>query len=382
MKLLFVLLVATTTALQAQDSTRYRLEVTTLAGSLRTTDRPLGGVLLGQQFAFFPTRRVGVAVGFGWGEQNAPAPLSRTDVAGLAGIYQRETMYTEASLLLRPLDTRRHALTLSAGIASVGQTATFVDSVYTLPNRPANELSLRVANISRQTAGAVLGATYLFRVSRRVGVGVSGRLLWGPDGQRVSSVGLAGTYRFNVSAASLGFSSFATDERQWGIRAAVNLSAPFERNPATVWLPRPALGLWLQLPLSVNWNLRGELSVVGRGTEQQATSVGPSTYPDRITQTSYLDATLLFSNDISEHWQAFIGPNLGFSLSGERIYDGFREVPASVINSGLVLGTSVRIGQRLALEARYVRDIIRFSREPYNGYQGFQFGTSVRLGRR
>lgn len=301
----------------------------------------------------------------------------------LKNIYDRNIIQSDISLVLRPIATRRHILSLSVGIAALRQITTRADCVYVRlnPLNQQNEIYAQPNVSDQRVATPVVGASYQFRVSPRFALGLDGRLTWGTGGQRISSVGVSGNYRFNVSAASLGLPPIAADELTWGVRGAANISGQYERSAGEVWLTRLAAGVWVQVPVSVSWAMRGELTYVQRGYEVEKTTQAGYTYLPASSRANYIDATLLFRNELSEHWHLFLGPHLSFFLNGTYQSNGTSYPVNTGINSGLTLGTSVNITRRIALDARYVRDIIRFGSQPYGGFQGFQLGTSVGLNR-
>lgn len=358
----------------AQDSTT-RFAFGTTAGQISEGSGQPGGWSVRQQVTYFPTQRVGVALGLNWGsiEQPLTDPASAEQ---LWRFYVRALNTTDLSVVLRLFDSRRHAIAVQGGGAVLRAKTVHADSVAFLTS-PLGAVA-RYNITEDRTVVPMLGATYQFRFSPRFSAGVEGR--WLLTQQPIRTLGLAATYRFNVSAASLGFSPVAVDELTWGLRAGLNLSGPYERGNASYRLaPRALAGVWLQLPLGLNWQLRPELSYVGRGYDRMPPS--GRRVIDGSDRSHYVDATLLFSTEIMPNWRALLGPNLGFLLNGQFVTDNQTYPVRPGLNSGLVLGTSVALGRRVALDARYVRDIIQFGSEPYNGYQGFQFGTSIRLGK-
>lgn len=363
----------------AQDSTHTRLAVTTTISRLTTTDVAEAGWQVRQQLAYFPTSRLGVAVGLSWGNQAQVGRVKSLIASDLLQTYTRSLNTADLGLLVRLADSRRHALTLLGGLALVTQKTVRVDGVYPTSSNPAASLPVRLVTTDRHDWAPLVGLAYQYKLSARFGMGAEGRMIWVPKGQRISTLGLSATYRFNVSAASLGLPAVPVDERLWGIRAAVNFSGNYERSVGEIWLPLPVAGLWAELPISLTWTMRGELSYAGRGVERERVEFGTTAYLPTSSRVNYLDMSLLFKNELRENWYVFVGPHLSFFLNGMYQSGGTAYPVDKGINSGLTLGMSVNLTRRLALDARYVRDIIRFSSEPYGGYQGFQFGTNMRL---
>ena len=365
----------------AQDSTRTRFALTTTVGTLTTTDRPETGWQVRQQLAYFPTQQLGIAVGISWGCQRQLQGINSLISSTLIKTYTRDLNTIDASVVLRLIDSRRHLLMISGGVATVSQQTILIDSVYTPTSPPPTSALVQLTSKDRSDWAPLVGLGYQYKLSPRFAVGAEGRILWAPNGQRISNLGVSATYRFNASAASLGLPVVTADERQWGIRTAVNFSGSYERGYGEQWLARPVAGLWAELPLSLTWAMRGELSYAGRGTERERVEFGSTTYLSASSRVNYLDASLLFRNEIRPNWHIFIGPHLSFFLNGTYQSGGTAYPVNKGINSGLTLGTSVNLTRRIALDARYVRDIIRFGSEPYGGFQGFQLGTNIQLGK-
>lgn len=375
----FLLLSLLWQAASAQDSTQTRFALTTTIGSLNTSDLAETGWQARQQLAYFPTQRFGIALGLSWGSQKHLSSVNSFITNELISTYTRDLNTVDASLLLRLVDSRRHVLTLAGGLANVSQHTIRVDSVYSSSSSPPSSRPVRLRTEDRRDWAPLVGLTYQYKLSPRFAVGAEGRMIWVPNGQRISNLGLSATYRFNASAASLGLPIVPTDERLWGVRAAINFSGSYERGEGEIWLPRLVAGLWAELPLSLTWAMRGELSYAGRGVERERVEFGTTAYSATSSRVNYLDMSLLFRNEIRENWHVFVGPHLSCFLNGS-YQSGGRAFPVNEgINSGITLGTSVNLSRRIALDARYVRDIIRFGSEPYDGFQGFQLGTAIRL---
>ncbi|MBC8155597.1 MAG: PorT family protein, partial [Bacteroidetes bacterium] len=133
-------------------------------------------------------------------------------------------------------------------------------------------------------------------------------------------------------------------------------------------------GVWVEIPLSLTWAVRGEVNYAQRG------------YRDlpNFGNANYLELPLLFSHEVAYHWRVYGGPYLAVYLNGYTESDGIRNPPTrSHIVSGLMLGTTYALSNRFAADLRYQRDWANLSSSPYSQvYHSFQLGLNYTIGRK
>lgn len=368
----------------AQAQTPYRFEAETAAGMLQVPSSDRNGWAVRQQLTAYVGPRVGVSVGLTWGGSANTTPLDakvarnsfgRPDPVQLTNFYVRDERMVDLSVVFLPVLTRRHQLAVRAGVSAHRSNATRVDStVFYRPNTGDYQTVLSQTSTSRVMP--MLGASYDYRLTNRWAVGAFGTAHVAGAAQPTTTYGLRTTYRFNLGTDSLGMNAIDRSELRAGIRLAGNLTAVNGRSSASVYRFRGAGGLWVELPLSLTWQIRGEINYAQRGYESRELRLGSSRYLPTFGNLNYLELPLLFRNEVAYRWHLYWGPYLAFFLNGRAESDGQARPTQSHTISGLMLGADYRLTDQLALDARYQRDLIRLSSTPYGGLHGFQLGLT------
>ena len=368
----------------ALAQTPYRFEAETGAGVLRVPGVDRTGWAFRQQLTGYVRPRIGVSVGLTWGGSANTTPLDgkaarnqfgRPDPTGLRRFYVRDERMVDLSVVFLPVLTRRHQLAVRAGVSAHRSNATRVDSIVFY--RPGNgDYQAVLTQTSTNRVMPMLGVSYDYRLSNRWAVGAFGTVYFAGAVQPTTTLGLRTTYRFNVGADSLGMRAIDRSELRAGVRLAGNLTANNGRSPASAHRLRGAGGLWAELPLSLTWQIRGEVNYAQRGYESRELRLGSSRYLSAFGNLNYLELPLLFRNEVAYRWHLYLGLYLAFFLNGRAESDGRAQPTQRHTISGLMLGADYQLSDRLAFDARYQRDLIRLSSTPYGGLHGFQVGLN------
>lgn len=386
------LLLLITQHLSAQSITRYRFEAQTGIGTLQLPSPYRAGWLVRQQLTAYVRPRVGVALGLHWGASANRTPLRSTDPARPPGtlfpnpdpaqlreFYQRNETMTSLSVVALPVLTTRHRVRVQAGLSAYKRREVGVDSiVYIDPRSYYFEPTARITNATRIVPTAAVG--YDFRLSNRWSVGALATGWFTGDGRPTTSLGLHGTYRFGLSADSLGLRPVDWRAVRYGLRAGAAAVSSNGRSVANVYRLRFNGGLWAELPLSVTWTLRGEINYAQRGYQAREVRQGNVRYLPAFGNVNYLETPLLFRHEVAYRWHLYGGPYLAFFLNAYTESDGKRNEPVRPHTvSGLMLGTTYALTERLGADLRYQRDLITLSSTPYGGFHSFQAGVTYAL---
>lgn len=383
-----------TVSAQAQPTNPSRFELELGGGVLRLPTPYRSGYVFRQQLTGYVSPRIGVALGLSWGSSanfNAlntrnPADTqgweNQPDPAQLSSLYQRTEQMTDLSVVALPVLTRRHQLKVQAGLSAYRSRKTSVDTiVYPEPRFPYYEIVPRQTSTLRFVP--VVGAGYDFRLSNRWSVGINGAAYFTGASAPTTTFGLRGAYRFNIIADSLGLAPIRWNEATWGIRAAGSVVADNGRTNG-VYRLRFNGGLWAEVPLSLTWAVRGELTYAQRGFRAREVQYSNNVRAIAgLGNANYLELPLLFRHEVAYRWHLYGGPYLAFFLNGFSRFDGVAEEPVSSHTiSGLMLGTSYNLTDRLAVDLRYQRDLITLSSTPYGGFHSFQLGLNYAFGKK
>ena len=368
----------------ALAQTPFRFEAEAGAGTLRVPGTDRTGWAVRHQLTAYVRPRVGVSVGLTWGgsantdpldTRTTPNPFGRPDPAKLNQFYVRADRMADLSMVFLPVLTRRHQLTVRAGASVYHSNATRVDRV--IFYQPGNgDYQTVLSQTSTSRVAPLVGVSYEYRLSNRWAMGLQGTAYFTSQSQPTTTVGLRTTYRFNLGADSLGIKSIDRNELRAGVRLAGNLTSENERSSADVYRLRSVAGLWAELPLSLTWQIRGEINYAQRG--YQTRDVGQGGH-SRFGNLNYLEIPLLFRNEVAYHWHLYGGPYLAFFLNGRAESDGKPEPVQPYTASGLLLGADYQFSDRLSLDVRYQRDVLRLSSSPYGGLHGFQLGLNYTI---
>lgn len=389
------LLLLVTIKLSAQSVTRYRFEVETGVGTLQLPSPYRPGWLVRQQLTGYLSPRMGVALGVNWGASANRTPLRTTDPAGRAGssfpnpdpaqlreFYQRNETMTNLSLVLLPILTNRHRVRVQVGLSAYKRREIGVDSIIYFGPRRGDyfEQVARVTNTMRVVPTAAVG--YDFRLSNRWAAGISATGWFTSNGRPTTSVGVHGVYRFGLPADSLGLRPADWKAVQYGLRAGASAVSLNGRSPASVYRVRFNGGVWAELPLSLTWAVRGELSYAQRGYASREVRQGNIRYLPAFGNVDYLEMPLLFRHEVAYRWHLYGGPYLAFFLNGYTESDGKRNEPVRPHTvGGLMMGTSYAFTNRLAVDIRYQRDLVTLSSTPYGGFHSFQAVLNYTIGK-
>ncbi|WP_161492794.1 porin family protein [Spirosoma sp. 209] len=372
-------------ALRAQSS--YRFEAEAAGGVLHLPGIDRTGWAARQQLTAYLRPRIGLSLGLSWGGSANTAPLSvssgpfgRPDPARLDRFYVRAERLFDLSAVLLPVLTRRHQLAVRAGVSAYRSQASRVDSVvYYGPDRRDYGAVLQQSSLDRVVP--VAGISYDYRLSGRWAVGLTGSAYFTGERRPATLVGLRTTYRFNIGTDSLGLPSISRADWRMGVRLAANLTASNGRSEASVYRLRGVGGLWAELPLSLIWQMRGEINYAQRGSQVRGQQMGNVRYLSAMANLNYLEVPLLFRNEVGYHWHLYGGPYLAFLLNGRASSDGLPVAVTPHTISGLIVGADYQLTDQLAVDLRYQRDLVRLSSTPYGGLHGFQLGVSWAIAR-
>ena len=377
---LFFLTVVTGFDMLAQ--TPYRFDAEAGAGLMSIPDVSRTGWAVRQQLTAYIRPRFGVSAGVTWGGSSnldpirskaSQNPYGRPDPGQLNQFYTRTDRMTDLSVVFLPVLTRRHQLAVRVGVSAYRSQASRIDSIiYYQPG--GSDYRVALGQTSTQRAAPVAGASYDYRLSGRWAVGIQGSAYFGGGGQPITTAGLRTTYRFNLGADSLGLKAIDRSDVRAGVRLAANLSSANGRSVASVYGWHGVGGIWAEIPLSLTWQLRGEINYAQRGYKSIEIRQGSNRYVPEFGNLAYLELPLLFRNEVAYHWHLYGGPYLAFLLSGRAESDGEPVPIASHTVSGFMLGVDHYITTRLAIDVRYQRDLLRLSNRPYGGLHGFQLG--------
>lgn len=371
----------------ALAQTPYRFETEMGVGVLRVPGGDRTGGAVRQQLTGYIRPRIGVSVGLTWGGLANTAPLDgkaarnqfgHPDPTGLRQFYVRAERMVDLSVMFLPVLTRRHQLAVRAGVSAYRSNVTRVDSIVLY--RPGNgDYQTKLSQTSTNRVAPMLGASYDYRLSNRWAVGAFGTAYFTGVAQPTTTFGLRTTYRFNLGTDSLGMRAIDRSELRAGVRLAANVTADNDRSLASVYRLRGAGGLWAELPLSLTWHIRGEINYAQRGYQSRELRQGNVRYLPAFGNLNYLELPLLFRNEVAYRWHLYWGPYLAFFLNGRTSSNGqARPVQPHTI-SGLMLGADYQLSDRLSLDIRYQRDLLRLSSTPYGGLHGFQVGLSYSI---
>ena len=367
--------------------TPYRFEAEAGASLLQLPDESEVGWAVRQQLTAYIRPRLGVLVGVTWGGSSNMAPLSsrsaqnassRPDPSRLNQFYVRAERMADLSVAFLPVLTRHHQLTVRVGLSAYKSQASRVDSI--IFYRPGMfDYQTVLGQTSTQRIAPLAGASYDYRFSSRWAVGITANAYFARGSQPVTTVGLRSTYRFNTGADSLGMKPIDRDEIQIGVRVAANLSADNGRSVASMYGWHGVGGVWAELPLSLTWQLRGEINSAQRGYKIREVQQGSSRYIPAFGNLNFLELPLLFRNEVAYHGHLYGGPYLALLLNGRAESDGEPVAVPTYVTSGLMLGADYQFSNRLSIDVRYQRDILRLSGRPYDGLHGFQLGLNYTI---
>lgn len=378
---IFLFLISVGALAQTPESHRFEVETGISTLTLPTPYR--AGWHVRQQVTGYLKPRLGIALGLGWGASANNDPLSTTnpadlgpyaqpDPAQLRNFYQRQERMTDLSLVVLPVLTKRHQLKAQLGLSVYHRREIGVDSIFREnPRFPSYRTTARFTNTRRVVPMAALG--YDYRISSRWGVGINGAAYITGDGRPTTTLGLRGTYRFGLSADSLGMNPIEWSELRMGVRLGASLVAENSLGPGGRYRARFIGGLWAELPLSLTWAVRGEVNYAQRGYQSDAVRSGTIRYLNNFANLNYLEIPLLFRHEVAYRWHLYTGPYVAFFLKGYTETEGNRNspLPQSTV-TGLMLGTSYALTDRLSVDLRYQRDLVQISSTPYGGLHSFQ----------
>ncbi|GAB3248104.1 hypothetical protein GCM10027347_04150 [Larkinella harenae] len=362
----------------AQSPSDYRWEIAGSGSVLRSSDVSSMGWFIRQQLTYFPHQNIGFSAGLGWGKLADLSSLKTGNTQDLANLFYRQHNAAELNVVLAPVRSRRQTVRLSAGLALWRSRAMNVDSVY--PKEPQwqqYEIAPRFTD-SRRLVPQV-GVGYQLNVSSRWLIGLDARAYWTGSAKTATTVGLTAAYRFQLNADSLGISGIDRQDLKAGVRLGATHSVGNGRGISEVYRTRFVGGLWAELPISLTWFARGEISYAQRGYRVYERKQGNARYLPAVSSQNFLDWTLLFSHEVAYRWRLFVGPQLALFLNGKADLDG---EPVEVRRrnfGGVVVGTAVQLSDRLQLDGRYQRDLVSFSTNQGGGLNGFQLGINYSL---
>ena len=223
----------------------------------------------------------------------------------------------DLSVVVLPILTRRHQLSVRAGLSAYRSNTSRVDSLIIFQQNTLNSNYQAVlgSTITNRVV-PILGGSYDFRVSTRWAAGVQATAYFTGQSRPVSTFGLRTTYRFNLGADSLGFGPVNRSDVRVGVRLAANLSASNGGRVSSTYQLRGVGGVWAELPLSLTWRMRGEINYAQRGQGYRGVDVNGVQYASGYTRLNYLELPLLFRNEVAYHWNLYGGPYLAFMLNG------------------------------------------------------------------
>jgi hypothetical protein len=380
-KLLLFLLLGVETAI-AQSPANFRLEAETGVSTLNLPGNYRSGWYVRQQLTGYVVPRLGVALGIGWGRSGNTDPLAtnpgslpgysyQPDPTKLSAFYVRQERMADVSVVLLPILTRRHQVKVQLGLSAYRRKEIGVDSIIRENSQYGDYVATGKFVDSRRLV-PVAGLGYDFRVSNRWAVGVNGTAYFTGESRHVTTIGVRGTYRFNVLSDSLGIQPMDWGTLRYGVRVGGAFVNSNGHTSAEVYRLRINGGLWAELPLSLSWSVRGEINYAQRGYRQLEQPASSGRYVAGYANINYLELPLLFRHEIAYRWHLYAGPYLAFFLHGKGESDS---KPISVrrdTGSGLAVGATYAITRQLFADVRYARDIIYLSSQPYGGSHSFQ----------
>lgn len=373
-----------------QSTQPRRFEVEVGGGALQLPAPYRTGWFVGQQLTGYLHPRVGIALGLNWANSANLDPLDtrnpgenvgftvfKPNPAQLPQFYQRQEQMTNLSAVFIPLLTPRHQFKIQAGLSAYKRREFGVERVfYPEPRDRSYYVEVpRLIDSRRILPMAAVG--YDLRLSNRWAVGLNATAYFTGAERPTSTLGLRTAYRFGLLADSLDRKSFDKSELRTGVRLSANL---VDRNGLIGgYRMRLAGGLWAELPVSLTWALRGEINYAQRGYRQR----GQPTATTSRGSSDYLELPLLFRHEIAYHWHLYGGSYLAFFLNGYSESDGKRNEPIQPHTiSGLTLGTSYTLSDRIAADLRYQTDVFLISTTPYDGFHSFQLGLTCQIGKK
>ena len=387
MKTTLIFLFAISVGAVAQTTENRRFDLETGVSTLNLPTPYRAGWHVRQQLTGYLRPRLGIALGVGWGASANNDPLATTDPANpglyaqpdpaqLRDFYSRQDRMTDLSLVVLPVLTKRHQLKAQVGLSVYRQREIRVDSIFRLnPRYPDYQTTGKLTNTSRVVPMAAVG--YDYRISSRWGVGVNGVAYLTGNGAPTTTLGLRGTYRFGLSADSLGMNPVSWNELRAGVRLGAGLVGENSMGPGGRYRTRFAGGLWAELPLSLTWAVRGEINYAQRGYRSDEVKTGTSRYLSNFASLNYLEIPVLFRHEVAYGWHLYAGPYVAFLINGYTETEGVRNPPLNANSvTGLVVGASYALTNRLSADLRYQRDLIQISSAPYGGLHSAQLGIS------
>lgn len=382
MKTTFFLLLLLGSGALAQSTNSRRFEVEAGVSALRLPNPYHTGWHLRQQLTGYFRPRLGIALGIGEGTSANNDPLTRIDPASafypqpdpaqLSSFYKRQDFMTDLSVVALPILTRRQQVKVQVGLSVYRRREIGVDSI--VRERPGSPTYFAVGKFTDTRRVVPMAAlSYDYRLSTRWGIGINGTAYFAGNGRPTTTVGVRGSYRFGLSADSLGMKPLPWHDLRAGVRLGASLVGQNSMGPGGRYRTRVVGGLWAELPLSLTWALRGELNYAQRGYRTVEVSTGSTRYLSSFSNQNYLELPLLFRHEVAYRWHLYTGPYLAFFLNGYSETEGVKNPPVRPNTiSGLMLGTSYTITERLSADIRYQRDLVRLSSTPYGGFHSFQ----------
>ncbi len=362
----------------------YRFEMEMGGGAIHTPDVGRNGWTAKQQLTAYIKHRLGVSVGINWAGSVNTQPLlyqnnqiGLTDPAQFDKFYVRSDRMVDVSAVLLPVLTRHHQLAVRIGLSAFHSQSSRADSLVYVSEGSRSYYVPILNQSSTNRITPLIGLGYDYRLSSRWALGAyATAYLNAPNRQSVTAFGLRTSYRFNISADSLGLASIDRGAIRIGVRLAGNLTASNERSVAGVYNLRGIGGLWAEIPLSLTWQFRAEINYAQRGSQTNELRVGQSRYVPSFNNRNYLEIPLLFRNEVAYKWHLFGGPYVATLLNGRAEADGRPVVVKPHSAVGVILGADYQLTNRVAVDLRYQRDLIRLSIYPYGGLHGFQLGIN------
>lgn len=383
MKTTLIFLFAISLGAMAQTPENHRFEVETGVSTLSLPTPYRTGWHVRQQITGYLQPRLGIALGVSWGasanndplhttDPANPGPYAQPDPAQLRDFYTRQEHMTDLSLVVLPVLTKRHQLKAQVGLSVYRQREIRVDSIFRIdPRLPDYQTTGKLTNTSRVVPMAALG--YDYRISSRWGIGINGVAYFTGDGRPTTTLGLRGTYRFGLSADSLGMKPIEWNELRAGVRLGAGFVAENSTGPGASYRTRFVGGFWAELPLSLTWAVRGEINYAQRGYQYDEVITGPVRRLSSFANLNYLEIPLMFRHEVAYRWHLYTGPYIAFFVNGYTETEGIRNPPVKPNSvTGIMVGTSYAITDRLSADLRYQRDLIQISSTPYGGLHSFQ----------
>ncbi|RRA98875.1 outer membrane beta-barrel protein [Larkinella rosea] len=374
-----LLIVTGQQAVFAQKTASYRWEISAGGNTLQSSEVSSTGWLIRQQVTYFPLKHIGISAGAGWGKMENLTPLTTiTDQKELLKLFYRQYNTTELNAVWAPIRGRRHTLRLTAGLAMWRLRAMNVDSV--ISSSPRWQQAEIVPDfVDSRRLIPQIGLGYQVNITPRWLLGVDARAYRVGARKTATTLGLTAAYRFHLNADSLGLTKLNWQDLKIGVRLGATYSAGNGQSNYGSYRARMIAGLWAELPISLTWSARGEISYAQRGYRIREYKRGNMRLLPAVSSQSFLDWTILFSHEIAYRWRLLMGPQLAIFLNGREELDG-KPAPVRPRHfSGVVFGTSVQLSDRLQIDGRYQRDILSFSTNQGGGLHGFQLGMSYSL---